>query len=265
MVVTANPPTTLSAVAVGVSASPMSDGSRDSNQVDGVAKPSKGDSTLVDLVRIQLRRQLLAAAFPVWERLTEARIATQLGVSRTPVREALRQLEREELVAVDGVGTYRPRVPVTSHIKNLYAVRVQLEEMSVTLACNPDRDDARLEALAREWRSISIDDERDPEYVYVEESFHIGLAEVGRNGALVEVLASINDRIRLARSFSFNDPAKRGFSVRGHRQIIRTVQHRDEQRARTQVRRHIMESADMVESAVNQAVAQMIHGATSPD
>jgi DNA-binding GntR family transcriptional regulator len=215
------------------------------------------ETTLADRVRIELRGQLLAASFPLWERLTEARLATQLGVSRTPVREALRQLELEELVVVDESGSYRPRVPEVSHIQNLYAVRVQLEEMSVTLACGPERDGVRLAQLARDWKEIQIDDELDPEYVFVEESFHIGLAEIGGNGPLVEVLSSINDRIRLARSFSFNDPAKRGFSVREHRQIIRIVQRCDDEQARTRIRRHITESAEMVESSVSEALALM--------
>jgi DNA-binding GntR family transcriptional regulator len=219
--------------------------------------PTGSDITLVDRVRIELRGQLLAASFPLWERLTEARIANQLGVSRTPVREALRQLEREELVVVDDNGSYRPRAPEVSHVQNLYAVRAQLEEMSVTLACGPERDGDRLTQLAKDWKSIRIDDELDPEYVYVEESFHIGLAQIGDNDALVEVLSSINDRIRLARSFAFNDPAKRGFSVREHRQIIRIVQQRDEVQARSRIRRHITESAKMVETCVGEALALM--------
>jgi DNA-binding GntR family transcriptional regulator len=219
--------------------------------------PAGSDVTLVDHVRIKLRGQLLAAAFPLWERLTEARLATQLGVSRTPVREALRQLEREELVVVDESGSYRPRVPEVGHIQNLYSVRAQLEEMSVTLACGPERDGDRLTQLTKDWKAIGIDDELDPEYVFVEESFHIGLAEIGGNGALVEVLSSINDRIRLARSFAFNDPAKRGFSVREHREIIQIVQERDETHARSRIRRHITESAEMVESCVGEALAFM--------
>lgn len=218
---------------------------------------------LVGRVRDELRRQLLAASFPMWERLAEARIASQLGVSRTPVREALRLLEREELVVADEKGSYRPRVPMVTHIKNLYEVRAQLEEMSVALACAPDRDGIRLSELAREWKTVSADDETDPEYVYVEESFHIGLAEIGGNSALVEVLASINERIRLARSFSFIDPAKRGFSVREHRQIIRIVQQRDADLGRVRIRRHITESAGMVEAAVQQALTRMIDGMPS--
>jgi DNA-binding GntR family transcriptional regulator len=221
------------------------------------AAAARTEETLADRVRLELRRQLLSASFPVWERLTEARLATHLGVSRTPVREALRQLEREELVVVDENGSYRPRVPVVTHIQNLYAVRAQLEEMSVTLACGPNRDEARLADLAKQWKAIAVDDELDPEYVYVEESFHLGLAEVGGNTALVEVLASINDRIRLARSFSFNDPDKRGFSVRGHRQIIRIVQQRDAELARTRIREHITDSAAMVEESVKQALVLM--------
>ncbi len=226
----------------------------------GTGGGSRSDDRLVSRVRLELRRQLLDAAFPAWERLAEAKLATQLGVSRTPVREALRQLEREELVVVDDSGSYRPRVPVVTHIRNLYAVRAQLEEMSVTLACAPERDDARLASLAKQWKEIAVDDELDPEYVYVEESFHIGLAEVGGNTALVEVLASINDRIRLARSFSFTDPSKRGFSVREHRQILRIVERRDAELGRTRIRRHITESASIIESAVQHARTRMVEG-----
>ena len=160
-------------------------------------------------------------------------------------------------MVVDDSGSYRPRVPEVGHIQNLYSVRAQLEEMSVTLACGPERDGDRLTQLAKFWEAIGIDDELDPEYVFVEESFHLGLAEIGGNGALVEVLSSINDRIRLARSFSFNNPAKRGFSVREHRQIVRIVQQRDETQARSRIRRHITESAEMVESCVGEALALM--------
>jgi DNA-binding GntR family transcriptional regulator len=221
------------------------------------------DDTLVGRVVEELRRQLLRGAFPLWERLAEARLATQLGVSRTPVREALRRLEREDLVVVDDSGSYRPRAPEVAHLQDLYAVRVQLEDMSMVLATAEHRDDRRLAELVAQWREMPIPDDDsdvDYEFVFVEERFHLGLAEVGGNGALVDVLASINDRIRLARSHAFVSPGQVAATIREHRKIGRLVERREADRARERMRQHIADSAVLVEACATRALARMVKG-----
>lgn len=217
--------------------------------------------TLVERTRRDLRRQLLLGNFPLWERLAEARLATQLGVSRTPVREALRLLEREDLVTVDESGSYRPRAPEVAHLRNLYQVRVQLEDLSMQLACAPERDDARLKELGRTWRAMAPPPDGevvDPDFVFVEEDFHLGLAAVGGNPALVDVLASINDRIRLARCGAFLVPGQVAETIREHLQILRIVDKREVDRARERMRRHIDTSASLVEDSARAALARMV-------
>ncbi len=221
------------------------------------------DDTLVGRVVEELRRQLLLGTYPLWERLAEARLANQLGVSRTPVREALRRLEREDLVVVDDSGSYRPRAPEVAHLKDLYAVRVQLEDMAIVLATAPQRDQRRLAELGEQWRSMPIPDDGetvDYRFVFVEERFHLGLAEVGGNGALVEVLASINDRIRLARSHAFVSPGQVAHTIREHRAIVKVVEKGDAERARKLMARHIAESAVLVEDCASRALARMVKG-----
>ena len=217
--------------------------------------------SLVERTRRDLRRQLLLGNFPLWERLAEARLATQLGVSRTPVREALRLLEREDLVTVDESGSYRPRAPEVSHLRNLYQIRVQLEDLSIQLACAPERDDALLKALGQTWRSLEPPPDgagADPDFVFVEEDFHLTLAAAGRNPALVDVLASINDRIRLARCGAFLVPGHVAVTIKEHLQILRIVEKREVDRARTRMRAHINTSASLVEDSARQALARML-------
>ncbi len=223
-------------------------------------EPNDGPS-LVERTRRDLRRQLLLGNFSLWERLAEARLAAQLGVSRTPVREALRLLEREDLVTVDESGSYRPRAPEVSHLRNLYQIRVQLEDLSMQLACADDRDHGLLKDLGRTWRTMTPPPEgegADPDFVFVEEDFHLTLAAVGKNPALVDVLASINDRIRLARCGAFLVPGHVADTIREHLQILRTVEKGDAERARARMRKHIDTSASLVEDSAKRALTRML-------
>lgn len=224
---------------------------------------SNDELTLVERARRELRRQLLLGNFPLWERLAEARLASQLGVSRTPVREALRLLEREDLVTVDENGSYRPRAPEVSHLRNLYQIRIQLEDLSMQLACSAERDDALLKELGRKWRAMTpppAGEGADPDFVFVEEDFHLTLARAGGNPALADVLASINDRIRLARCGAFLVPGQVADTIREHLSILRIVDKREAERARERMRRHIETSASLVEDSARQALARMLAG-----
>jgi DNA-binding FadR family transcriptional regulator len=135
--------------------------------------------------------------------------------------------------------------------------------MSMVLATAEGRNDRRLAELVAQWREMPVPDDDsdvDYEFVFVEERFHLGLAEVGGNGALVDVLASINDRIRLARSHAFVTPGQVAATIREHRQIGRLVERREVDRSRERMRRHIAESAVLVEACATRALARMVKG-----
>lgn len=216
------------------------------------------DEPLVTRAHAELREQLLQGQFPLWERLAEARLATRLGVSRTPVREALRRLEREELIILDDGGSYRPRAPDLDHLGDLYAVRLHLEEMSVRLACDAGVDHDGVRALLEEWTSLEEPSAGDADFVYRDESFHVGLAKAGRNRALAETLRSINDRIRLVRVQDFLDPDRIAVTIRQHVEILRAVDRRDADVGNELMWRHITESASLVADRASKALARML-------
>jgi DNA-binding GntR family transcriptional regulator len=218
---------------------------------------------LVAEVHGSLRRWLLDGRFPVWERLAEVRLAEMLEVSRTPVREALRRLEREELVQAEPGGGYRPRVPDLDHLRDLYEVRMRLEDLAVERAVEREADLGKLKGLHEEWERLSQDPEvmegeGEADFVYREEPFHLGIAQAGGNGALVTMLQGVNDRIRIVRVQDFLVPGRIGATVNEHLGIIEAILARDLEDARERMRLHIMKSASLVDDRTMRAIARMV-------
>lgn len=212
-------------------------------------------------VHVDLRRRLLEGRFPVWERLAEERLASSLGVSRTPVREALQRLEREELVVADPGGGYRPQAPDIAHLRDLYEVRMRLEDLSVERAVAADADRERLEALRGEWLGLAGKigpEDSDADFVYREESFHLGIVEAGGNQALAKMLQGVNDRIRIIRFHDFLIPGRIQATVHQHLGILEKILDRDLAEARRRMQEHIRESASLVEDRAFRALSRMV-------
>ncbi|MDQ2761601.1 MAG: GntR family transcriptional regulator [Actinomycetota bacterium] len=154
----------------------------------------------------ELRRRLLLGEYPVALRLAELRLAADLGVSRTPVREALLRLEAEALVERRPEGGFFPRVPDLAAVRDLYELRHALE-LEVIMRPRRHRsrhDPARLRVIEERWQAILADPpEPDPGFVEVDEHFHMSLAQACGNAALVEHLGIVNTRIRVVRMQNF--------------------------------------------------------------
>jgi DNA-binding GntR family transcriptional regulator len=157
-------------------------------------------------VYAHLRRRLLLGEYPLVERLAEVRLAEELGASRTPVREALVRLESEGLVARRPEGGFYPRSPNLTGVRDLYELRRVIELASLV---RPRENGARhdLQALAElhsEWAAMAASPPSpDPDFVLVDESFHVRLAAACGNGAMAEQLQAINERIRVVRMQNF--------------------------------------------------------------
>src|ERR1700722_7287314 len=103
----------------------------------------------------EIKRQLLLGELRLGSRLGEERLATGLGLSRTPIREALFRLHSEGLVDRHPEGGYRPKPPVLSGIRELYEVRRGLELMAVNrpVIHGHPHDRPTLEHIRDEWGS----------------------------------------------------------------------------------------------------------------
>ena len=100
-----------------------------------------------------LREQLLRGDLPVGRRLVELQLAAEFETSRTPVREALRRLEGDGHIVRDPGGGLSPSAPSVKSMRELYEVRVAIEEL-VARRASTSGDREQLDVIERDWRSL---------------------------------------------------------------------------------------------------------------
>lgn len=207
----------------------------------------------------RMRADLLRGRIRPGDRVTEHWAAENYNVSRTPVREACRRLAEEGLLA------HRPRhgysAPVIDpiEIEEFYEVRRALETVTVRRAAEAPGSRPILASLRRAW---SVDmPEPGVEIVYRDEAFHLALARISNARVALQMLESINARIRLVRVHDFLDQDRIRATVDQHMAIIEAIEARDADTAAALIDSHITESAEVVQEAAGRALAELWAGA----
>jgi DNA-binding GntR family transcriptional regulator len=206
--------------------------------------------TRAEEVHRELRAALLAGAFPYGQRLVEEQLAERFATSRTPVREALRRLEGDGHVVRDRSGGVRPNAPRVSAMRELYAVRIVLEDLAVRTA-----DPERLDGLHEEWLELRDEHDDGPDFVHADEAFHETLAAA--NGAAERYLRDINERIRVIRIHDFTTPDRIDATIDEHLEILEAIRAGRTDAGAALMRVHIERSAAVVERRVGELLARM--------
>lgn len=194
-----------------------------------------------DLVRRRLRDDILSGRFQPGQRLRERELVERMGVSRTPIREALRTLELEGLVTTVPYKGPVVTLPTVDDARALYEVRAALEGQAVALLTH--RADGEVIRWLRAHIAVA---ERalvrhDAEGVLAaNNAFHDALAAGSGNPLLQSMIANLRDRIVLLRVESLSHPGRRARSIAEHRAIVRLIARRDPEAARRLVEQHIM-------------------------
>ena len=214
-----------------------------------------------------LKTRLLTGEFPINVRLGEERLASMIGVSRTPIREALKRLHSEGLVAAHFDGGYQPVVPDVTVMRHLYEVRAGLELQALQ---RPGRmgtrhDPAIIEPLRDAWRRLSLGPvpEPDPSFVLLDESFHITLAQAAANDVAVDFLRQVNERIRLVRMHDFLQQPRIEATIAEHLNLVELVLVGDIVAAEAAFTQHLGDSMAVVEERVRGAIVRMLTGSES--
>jgi DNA-binding GntR family transcriptional regulator len=223
---------------------------------DGGGAPT----TAVGLAYEAIKRSLLVGEYVLGLRLAEERLAKEVGVSRTPVREALLRLHTEGLVNRHPSGGYSPTVPNIAEVRELYEVRMALERAGLLrprLTGTPHDRDA-LEALRDDWAAMAEDPAAPtPEFVVWDESFHLRLAEASGNRELADLLRRVNERIRIVRMRDFLTTDRISRTISEHLELVELLLAGDLDGALTQYDDHVQTSFDVVEQRVAGALLQM--------
>ncbi|HXF82574.1 MAG TPA: GntR family transcriptional regulator, partial [bacterium] len=194
-----------------------------------------------ELVFRKLREAILIGRFQPGQRLRERELVSRLGVSRTPIREALRKLELEGLITT--VPYKGPTVtrPTLDGARQLYETRAALEGQATALFTARATEAAveRLRAqIAEAERALA---RRQPAAVLsANNAFHDEIAAGCGNALLQTLIANLRDRIVLLRVESLSYPGRRSRSIAEHKTIVRLIERGDAAGARAAVEEHIM-------------------------
>lgn len=195
---------------------------------------------LRDAVYKTLRQAILRGELKPGERLMEIALAEELGVSRTPIRDAIRKLEQDGLVRM----IHRKGAQVANitekDLTDVLEVRIGLECMAIDKACQMIGRE-QLEQL--EQASVNFGDAIQggdlTEMAEADKAFHEIIYRVSDNKCLLEMLANLREQIYRYRMEYLKDENVRRVLVEEHRQILGAIRERDAEKAKSIIYRHI--------------------------
>ncbi|MDD4159347.1 MAG: GntR family transcriptional regulator [Synergistaceae bacterium] len=206
-------------------------------------------NTSSDFVYHELRTRIVNKQLKPGERLPEVKISNEMGVSRTPVREALRRLASEGLVRIIPNSGARVAAPSAAEIEGAYDVRQYLEALSVQLACRKGID----RRMAERFEEVLKDEEssfiaRDIQSsLEANNNFHRLIANASKNIVLIEYVENIILRTNVY--ILFYDPftEENNYSSEEHRRILASIMSGDEKSADSLMKEHLRHSHAVLE------------------
>lgn len=198
---------------------------------------------LRDIVSDVLRQAIKDGGLKPGERLMEIQLAEELGVSRTPIREAIRKLEQEGFVVmVPRRGTYVADISLKD-ISQVFEIRGALEELAAGLAA--ERITAEeLDGLKRIVADIDeyMANDDFEKIVDADVRFHDILYQASRNQRLVDILQNLREQMLRFRSISMHYPGRLAATWEEHRQMVESIAGHNGAMARKVAKKHMENS-----------------------
>ncbi|HHX22609.1 MAG: GntR family transcriptional regulator [Tepidanaerobacteraceae bacterium] len=198
---------------------------------------------LRELVFAAMREAIVKGELKPGERLMEVQLAEEMGVSRTPVREAIRKLELEGLVVmVPRKGAYVAGLTLKD-AANVFEIRGSLEGLAAALAAERITEeeindlDRVLEDIAKAGEKGDVDT-----IIKKDMEFHQKLFSATRNERLAQIISNLKEQIDRFRIKSFTNPKRLKSVILEHKKILDAIKNGDAENAEKLARDHIYES-----------------------
>ncbi|MGL5314374.1 MAG: GntR family transcriptional regulator [Peptostreptococcaceae bacterium] len=198
-----------------------------------------------EIVLYELRNAIFENKLKPGDRLVENIIATQMGVSRTPVREALRQLE------IEGLATNMPRKGTVvkglsqEDALEIYDLREVLEGLAVRNAClNISRVEIRRLKEILDNMEQNIKDIDHDGYLKAHREFNDIILNASKNKRLIEKLEHIYEYVKSLRKVSLLSEDRRHIALEEHRRIVEAIEDGNEDVAEREARLHVVNAKE---------------------
>lgn len=208
---------------------------------------------LRDVVFQTLREAILRGELKPGERLMEIALAERLGVSRTPIREAIRKLELEGLVIMIPRKGAQVAQITEKDLTDVLEVRIGLENMVIEKVCNLMTEEQmdRLEEAEREFER-AMDEGDLKNLAEADETFHNLIYEACDNSRLLQLLSNLREQLYRYRIEYLKDAPTRNLLVKEHRALYHAIRSRDSESAKT----HAFVHVDNQRKAILQSIRQ---------
>jgi DNA-binding GntR family transcriptional regulator len=195
---------------------------------------------LRDVVFNTLRKSILTGQLKPGERLMEVHLASRLGVSRTPIREAIRKLELEGLVTmIPRRGAEVAQITEKS-LKDVLEVRRALDALSVELACDriTPEELQKLKTACEEFEK-AVREKEVSEIAKADVALHDIIVQAAGNQRLQQLVNNLAEQMYRYRFVYIKEESQREKLVDEHKEIYESILNRDKQRAAAAAKLHI--------------------------
>lgn len=194
-----------------------------------------------------LRHAILRGDIPPGSRLVENRLAETMGISRTPIREAMHKLEREGLLKKLPNSGFTVTGLTRQDIEETFGIRSVLESYAARLAAvnHEEGELAGLEEKIEEYQAC-LDQGRMEDLPEINTQFHDILYALSRSPKLIKMVNDLRDQIYRFRKIILKAEARAKASNDDHRKMLKAMRKRDAERVERLVKEHILRGQKMV-------------------
>lgn len=195
--------------------------------------------SLADQVFDHLENDILSGKYQRGEVLTESKLCAEMGVSRTPIREALRRLEQEHIIEESGKGSVVIGIN-GKDLEDIFLIRKSLECMAASLAAK-NRTDEQLKDLkeALEFQEFYLN-KNDPEQIkLMDNRFHETLYKLSGSTTFYDTLVPLHKKIQKYRRASVENSSRAAASVAEHRKIYEAIEAKNSAAAAKYASEHV--------------------------
>ncbi|MCM2675021.1 GntR family transcriptional regulator [Alkalicoccobacillus plakortidis] len=193
-----------------------------------------------------IKQMIFSGEFKPGDRINETQLAKSFNVSKSPVREAIRVLEREGLLIVDDKSKVRVYQPTHKDVREIYQCRQALEPFAVALTTERANDQqiGELEQLLQET-AVAIQKENTAEdLINLNETFHLKLVTYCENSRLQKQIDDLHSLIYLFRVYNLTGLNRAKVILEQHQEVFKYIKAQDKQKAADAMFRHLQSDLD---------------------
>jgi DNA-binding GntR family transcriptional regulator len=208
----------------------------------------------------QVKGMILRGEIPPGRRIIENEVADSMGISRTPVREAVHRLAAEGFLNPLPKGGYAVRGLTLSGVEETFDIRSTLESFAAFLAAKrfADEELLPLEEKIDEFQRY-LDGNDLSELTRINTDFHELLYALSRSPRLIKMIHDLRDDIFLLRKVMLNSADMARLSNRDHREMIRAMKKRDSGKVEKLVKKHILRGKEYILKEIGKGDSSVTH------